>query len=132
MSFATGNSDMTIRIWEQSEPGEDFNFILKQEIKEKFKDLVRSVDWAKNIGLQSNMIAACSEDGLLAFYKSENGRDFEEEESINLQVPLWKVSWSPVGHMLAVSTGENKVIIYKKDHAGKWKEENRLSEEGVD
>ena len=32
----------------------------------------------------------------------------------------WHVSWSLTSNMLAVSTGDNKVTIWKEDHYGKY------------
>ena len=37
-------------------------------------------------------------------------------------VSLWKVSWSQVGNLLAVSGGDNQVHIMSEETTGEWKE----------
>ena len=52
-------------------------------------------------------------------------------KEINIGTPAWKVSWSPVGHMLAVSGGDNQVIVFKEALNGEWETVSRVNEEGV-
>lgn len=44
---------------------------------------------------------------------------------------MWKVSWSQIGNMLAVSGGDNQVKIYKENTAGEWEVVSKVNEEGV-
>jgi len=34
--------------------------------------------------------------------------------------PVWRVSWSVTGNVLAVSSGESDVTLWKKQLAGEW------------
>jgi len=43
-------------------------------------------------------------------------------------VPLWKVSWSQVGNLLAISGGDNQVHIMSEDTTGEWKEIQLVNE----
>ena len=81
-------------------------------------DWVRDVAWCPNIGLMNEMIASCSEDGTCKVWVSQNQGEKGQplrwvekaqipEQPGNNAVPLWKVSWSQVGNMLAVSGGDN-------------------------
>lgn len=38
----------------------------------------------------------------------------------NFDAPLWRVSWSLSGNVLAVSGGDNKVSLWKEDLKGEW------------
>ena len=77
-------------------------------------DWVRDVAWCSNIGLMHEMIASCSEDAKCKVWVSEGGSkgqpmtwSLKQEISFEANVPLWKVSWSQVGNMLAISGGDN-------------------------
>jgi protein transport protein SEC13 len=65
-------------------------------------------------------IVSCGEDKKVKIWRKENpkekylGKDIEYEFS----VPLWKVSWSQVGNLLAVSGGDNEVKVFKENTSG--------------
>ena len=46
-------------------------------------------------------------------------------------MPLWKVSWSQVGNLLAVSGGDNQVHIMSEEANGEWKEIQVVNEDTV-
>jgi len=51
------------------------------------------------------------------------------EQSFNS--PVWKVSWSPIGFMLAVSSGDNETKVLKQDKKTmKWEVVSEISEDG--
>jgi len=51
------------------------------------------------------------------------------KQEIHLDVPLWKVSWSQVGNMLAISGGDNQVRIMSENANGKWETIQTVNEE---
>ena len=57
------------------------------------------------------MIASCSEDMTCKVWKNNGENKQNPWTSVEIkfpeQVPLWKVSWSQVGNMLAISGGDN-------------------------
>lgn len=59
----------------------------------------------------TEMIASCSEDMTCKVWKKDSKTDSWTSEEIAFpekeRVPLWKVSWSQVGNMLAISGGDN-------------------------
>ena len=130
--FVTGGSDNFIKVWIQDQHQPD-SFTPVQEIEQG--SLIRSVDWANNIGLKTEIIASCTEEGVLTIWREDpKDKQFKESEVIQSKdkLPFWKVNWSPVGHMLAVSQGDNKIIVYKEGADGKFQQEVHLGEEGVD
>ena len=56
-------------------------------------------------------IASCSEDQRVKIWRRTPAADPTKDEwvpkEINIQTPAWKVSWSSVGNLLAVSGGDN-------------------------
>lgn len=59
------------------------------------------------------MIATCGEDKMLRIWKCEyiNQKNANNQWRLAFQQPhnepVWKCAWSPVGFMLAVSSGDN-------------------------
>ena len=77
-------------------------------------DWVRDVSWSNNIGLMQDTVASCSEDQKVKIWKRtpSAGPDHSKDEwtmtkEININTPAWKVSWSHIGNLLAVSGGDN-------------------------
>lgn len=95
-------------------------------------DWVRDVAWCSNIGLMHEMIASCSEDGTCKVWVSEGGKkawQLRQEIRFEENVPLWKVSWSQVGNMLAISGGDNQVRILSENANGEWVKIQLVNEE---
>ena len=75
----------------------------------------------------NEMIASCSEDGTCKVWMTQgepkaqnwNGQEVPlNRDGREAAVPLWKVSWSEVGNMLAISGGDNKVRIMNQTANG--------------
>jgi protein transport protein SEC13 len=96
-------------------------------------DWVRDVAWCDSIGLQSDMIASCSEDKSCKVWKQDKADGSWSEQKITFkeQVPLWKVSWSQTGNLLAISGGDNQVHVMLEDQNGEWKELQTIKEQSV-
>ena len=76
------------------------------------------------------MIASCSEDQTCRVWVSEgNKKQWVQRQEISMNAPLWKVSWSPVGNMLAISSGDNEVRIMSETASGEWVQVQMVSEE---
>lgn len=56
---------------------------------------------------------------------------WEKKTEINIGSPAWKVSWSSVGNLLAVSGGDNIVQIYKEAPNGEYEQVSKVNDEGV-
>ena len=93
---------------------------------------VRDVAWCNNIGLSCDMIASCSEDGQAVVWKSkkEGGWNTEPKTLVKGAIPVWKVSWSPVGNLMAISMGDNTVNVMKEIQGGEWEIVSKANEEG--
>ena len=130
--LVTGGNDNEVRLWELKEGDER---PIATSIG-KHEDWVRDVAWCSNIGLMYDMIASCSEDGsckvwICAPEGNNKGMVWQCKKEIRFDddVPLWKVSWSQVGNMLAISGGDNQVRIMSETANGEWKQIQLVNEE---
>jgi protein transport protein SEC13 len=85
----SGGIDNLVKIWVYK-----FNkFDLQQDLT-GHNDWVRDVAWSNNIGLLQDTIASCSEDQKVKIWKKDIAGNDWKEKTIELNVPVWKVSWS--------------------------------------
>jgi protein transport protein SEC13 len=99
---------------------------------EGHEDWVRDVAWCNNIGLLHDVVASCSEDQKVRIWKRDATKDsWELSREIDIASPAWKVSWSEVGNLLAVSGGDNIVHIYKEAPNGDFEAVSKVNDEGV-
>merc|ERR1719350_1531391 len=79
------------------------------------EDWVRDVAWRPNMGIPSNTIASCSEDGALIFWhQAAAGAEWKPFKVDHNGEVAWQLRWSLTGSILAVSTSENEVLMYKE------------------
>ena len=107
--FVTGGMDGKVKIWQENSNTNSFE-IIGEVGNPAHQEWVRDVAWCNNNGTFSNLIATCGEDQKLKIWRSEenlknNSWVLVHEE--DFQTPVWKCNWSPVGFMLAASSGEN-------------------------
>jgi protein transport protein SEC13 len=120
---------MIVKLW----TCKDSKFELTKELG-KHDDWIRDVAWCNNIGLMHDTIATCGEDQKVKIWKREHieGQDqlTWSTKDISFSTPIWKVSFSNVGSMLAVSGGDNQIMIYKENTAGEWETVSKVNDEG--
>ena len=121
--LVTGGCDNRIRFWAQQENGlwqEDTTATLSKELSHS--DWVRDVAWAPSLLPNVNMVASCSEDRKVIIWK-QDGYSAEWQPMLlhTFDSPVWRVSWSLTGHMLAVSSGDNDVTLWKLGIDGVWR-----------
>ena len=132
--LVTAGCDNTIQFWVRTADGEwkaDKTAILGQGAAHT--DWVRDVAWAPGLVPNHNIVASCSEDGSVIIWKQEPVSDEDESKSGGLQFsewkptllhtfdePVWRVSWSVTGHLLAVSSGDCQVTLWKAGLDGQW------------
>lgn len=126
--LVTGGCDNLVRIWvfDENMQGREEQ-VLQENIH---TDWVRDVAWAPSIGLPCNTIASCSEDGkVVVWTQSENGAPWTScvvrEKS---GTPAWRVSWSMTGSVLAISSGDSEVTLWKEAADGHWVQISNLNE----
>lgn len=96
------------------------------ETLEGHSDWIRDVAWAPNIGLPYDTIASCSQDRTVFIWQRANAK-FEKQSTLKMPAVVWRVSWSVTGNILAVSTADNQVTLFR-DIDGKWVKISGLTE----
>ncbi|KAF2199039.1 protein transport protein SEC13 [Delitschia confertaspora ATCC 74209] len=115
--FVTGGSDCQVKIWEFSPETGAWNNVT---ILPGHTDWVRDVAWSPTV-LSKSYIASASQDKTVRIWTSANP-DLKEWKSavLNVEAVAWRVSWSLSGNVLAVSTGDNRVSLWKERLSGGW------------
>lgn len=86
-------------------------------------DWVRDVAWAPSLGMPSSVIASCSQDGrVMAYTQDAPGGAWRPAEVCNRGTPVWRVSWSVTGNVLAVSDANNEVTLWKEALDRTWQQ----------
>jgi len=122
LQLVTGHCDNLVRIWKIDISTEPFYEAPKKEDSEVFRanGWIRDVAWAPNTAMPFNIIASCSDDGFVRIYQQTSLDGPWEKSEIYLRVPVWRVSWSVTGNILAVSTSSHTVNLYKQAIDGNW------------
>eukprot|EP01119_Soliformovum_irregulare_P008444 TRINITY_DN21560_c0_g1_i1.p1 TRINITY_DN21560_c0_g1~~TRINITY_DN21560_c0_g1_i1.p1 ORF type:complete len:308 (-),score=56.73 TRINITY_DN21560_c0_g1_i1:37-960(-) len=127
--LVSGGCDNLVKIWRYSEQENAWRL---EETLDQHTDWVRDVAWAPNIGLPSNTIASCSQDGTVAIWSQDvNSNKWEKRVLPKFPDVVWRVSWSIAGNILAISTGDNKVSLWKENLENEWKCISQLEDEEV-
>lgn len=83
-------------------------------------DWVRDVAWSPNVGLSKQYIASASQDKTVYVHTQQvaNGEWSSTKIDHDFKDTVWRLSWSLSGNVLAVSTGDGKVTLWKENLEG--------------
>jgi len=134
--LVTGGSDNGIRTWSKNAT----TGIWEQEAFESavpdvmHTDWVRDVAWAPNVIPGRSIVASCSEDRTVIIWKQEVGEEDGDTKKWSPTVlhkfddPVWRVSWSITGNILAVSSGDSTVTLWKEGLDGMWSQVSQVED----
>jgi protein transport protein SEC13 len=129
LRLVTGTCDGVARIWSKDAKKGEENFTLEHSFK-VHEDWVRDVAWAPTSSVPTNTIATCSEDKTVWIHKDkQDGNGWQSIRIATFQKPVWRVSWSITGNVLAVSTGDQEVSLWKESIDGEWVQFSDLTEQ---
>jgi protein transport protein SEC13 len=117
--LVSGGGDNTVKFWVFDLDAREWRCDYEGH---KHTDWVRDVAWAPNIGLPFDTVASCSQDQNVFIWR-RNVNTSGQWEAIPLNKfnsVVWRVSWSLTGNLLAVSTADNQVTLWKETQDGKW------------
>lgn len=96
------------------------------------KDWVRGVAWAPTTGMPCNAVASCSEDGTVYIHSQTSaGGTWNSQRLNDFAVPVWTVSWSLTGNILAVAAGTSNVTLWKESLGGSWEQVSKVKDSPV-
>ena len=116
--FVTGGSDNQLKIWAFDPATQSYK--QEREPLTGHTDWVRDVAWSPTV-LHKSYIASASQDKTVRIWTSEPASGGQwESKVLNFEAPVWRVSWSLSGNVLAVSAADNKVTLWKENLRGEW------------
>ncbi|CAN6834674.1 unnamed protein product [Brassica oleracea] len=122
--LASGGCDNTVKVWKLSNGSWKMDCF---PALQKHTDWVRGVAWAPNLGLPKSTIASGSQDGKVVIWTvGKEGEQWEGKVLNDFKAPVWRVSWSLTGNLLAVSDGNNNVTVWKEAVDGEWQQVTAL------
>eukprot|EP00474_Spongospora_subterranea_P008926 CRZ09384.1 hypothetical protein [Spongospora subterranea] len=120
--FVTAGNDNRLKMWRLS----DDQWVEQKGVFDDdvlhHKDWVRDVAWAPSHGIPSHCIASCSEDKTCIIWTEESSGQWRKSKVLEFKQKVWRVSWSVMGNILAISQGDNKVSLWKESLDGDWEE----------
>ncbi|OQR81729.1 transient receptor potential Ca2 channel (TRP-CC) family protein [Thraustotheca clavata] len=133
--IATASCDNTVKVWFLAEGATEW---VKEDLNQTLPhhtDWVRDVAWAPSTGAPVNLIASCSQDSSVYIWTQEELPTGEiskwtKEKIGDFNGPVWRVSWSLTGNVLAVSTAEH-VTLWKESLDKKWTKISSVDETGA-
>jgi protein transport protein SEC13 len=122
--IATAGCDNAVRIHvcTRGADGRE-SWAVEHTLRDAHRDWVRDVAWAPASGTAVNTIASASDDGSVIIWRqAAPGAEWKPEPLPPFAAPVWRVSWSVTGALLAVSCGDNSVTLWKESLAGTWQQ----------
>jgi protein transport protein SEC13 len=132
MYLVTAGCDNQIRFWSKSDS--DSKWTLDSSPIDtssvQHSDWVRDVAWCPCILPNINIVASCSEDRTVIIWTQKGGMGQEWKPFLlkTFEEPVWRVSWSVTGNILAVSSGDNSVSLWKQTVDEKWVQVQSMEE----
>jgi protein transport protein SEC13 len=122
--LASGGCDAKVRLWSKSATGGAWAALAEFA---EHKDWVRDVAFNPDASGRFLVVASCSQDKTVIIRRIPVEQDVKDVKSWEVSVntfpeTLWRLSWSPCGTMLLVTTAESNSFILKQSEtfAEEW------------
>lgn len=118
--LASGGADKTVKVWKLYNGSWKLDCFPALQMHTNW---VRDVAWAPNLGLPKSTIASASEDGtVIVWTVAKEGDQWEGRILNDFKSPVWRVTWSLTGNILAVADGNDNVTLWKEEVDGVWQQ----------
>ena len=128
--LVSGGNDNRVKIWAFVDSENEWRETNDEH--SAHTDWVRDVAWRPNVGIPTHAIASCSEDKSVVIWTQDmDGKPWRVSYTLNMAAPVWRLSWSITGSLLAVACADNSVNLFKESSEnGQWALVNSLNEQG--
>ncbi|KAK9326124.1 WD40-repeat-containing domain protein [Lipomyces orientalis] len=128
--FVTGGSDGLIKVWTYDAASNNY---VEEAVLDGHSDWVRDLAWAPSVFPKAYLASASEDKTVLIWTQEPNDATWKKQV---LKKPggdkfpetVWRVSWSLSGNVLAVSSGDNKITLWKENLKGEWEECGAIEE----
>lgn len=137
MRLVTGGCDNKIRFWTKATTSSGGMTWVEDSVNQPISsssathsDWIRDVAWSPSIIPNTNIVASCSEDRTVIIWTQKGGLG-NEWNGVVLQTfedPVWRLSWNMTGSVLAVSSGDSNVTLWKQDMDEMWRQVSSVEE----
>ncbi|KAK9803752.1 hypothetical protein WJX73_001199 [Symbiochloris irregularis] len=112
--------DNAVKVWQKNE--QQGQWLQQGGALLGHTDWVRDVAWGPNLGLPRSTIASAGQDGLALVWTEDASGAWTATQLCSLGEPVWRVSWSITGTILAVSDAKDNVTLWKEISDGQWEQ----------
>lgn len=123
--FATGGCDGLVKIWTLNPSTQIWE--LSETLEGGHTDWVRDVAYSPSIGLARTYLASAGQDRVVNVWTQDGAKGTWKQHTLDpsgnggkFNGPVWRVSWSIGGNVLAVTAGDGKVTLWKENLKGRW------------
>lgn len=115
--IATGGCDNLVKIFKCEN-----NTWTEEHALQGHTDWVRDVSFAPSIATTRTTLASCSQDKNVLIWTTVDHKSWQRKplKKGGFSDVVWRVSWSNGGNILAVSTGDNLVTMWKEGVDGEF------------
>ena len=156
--LATGGADSQVKIWWYDHGQQRWG--VQRQVLAGHKGVVRDVAWAPSLGALRDTLASCDDRGTVIVWtrprvpvapapaSSPSGSAAPHADTMatlgpdtpwtstvlttdaDPPLPAWRLSWSPLGNILAVSAGPDTVQLWEESSDGRWQRVGTLDAQG--
>lgn len=136
LRLVTGSCDNTVKFWRCDATTHKWVEELKEggassalgsadgssgNINAAHTDWVRDVAWCPTAALAHNVVASCGEDRKVNIWTDDGVKGAWRAAALPIfAAPVWRLSWNVTGNVLAVSTGDHQVSLWKQGADQRW------------
>ena len=111
--IASGGADNKVKLWSHDLQSGAWTLVKSFE---GHADWVRDVAFSPDASSRFIVLASCSQDKTVVIRRAEraNPTVWEESSPVTFSDTVWRLSWSPCGSMLLVTSGDAQAFVLKQ------------------
>ena len=112
--FLSSGFDQVIRVWKYDNLQQIYYlFYTLPKVQQSFiRDLI----------CRDHLLASCSDDRTVVIWKLDNSLRFIKHAQLSFEHNIYRICWSLMGTVLAVSQDQNGVSLFREADNGEWKQ----------